>query len=143
MEVVHLAKIKGRNIRRFVIVLKVVKWQGEWRRWGRLEIIGSSGKISYMSLPYIKCPKCGERNSSPSEESYFQCSSCGYLEPKGSIILEENKDYEEEREKRVEVREEELRKWEEEREELCREVIKDLLPNQKVEVSFFDYLPNS
>jgi len=86
-----------------------------------------------MSLPYIKCPKCNER-SSPS--NYWTCPSCGYSESKESVLLEENKDYEEQRNKNWDNRDEELRKWIGEQQNLCKKIIKDCLPNQKVEVSF-------
>lgn len=89
-----------------------------------------------MSLPYVKCSKCGARNSPPKEEDYFLCVGCGYLEPKGSVVLESNKDYEDERERRIEVRDEELKKWEEGQRKLCEKIIKDCLPNRNVKITF-------
>ena len=86
-----------------------------------------------MSLPYIKCPKCNELSSS---QDYWTCPSCGYEETKKNVLLEENKGYQEQRNKNWENREEKLKKWTEEQKNLCKKIIKDCLPNRKIEVSF-------
>lgn len=91
-----------------------------------------------MSLPYIKCPKCQELSSS---QDYWVCPNCGYSESRESVLLEENKDYEEQRNKNWENREAESKKWEEEQEKLCQKVVDYLLPNRNLEINFADRLP--
>lgn len=92
-----------------------------------------------MSFPFVICPKCQAKSFSSNTE-YWNCPSCGYSE-RSRTILEENKDYEEQRNKNWENREEEAKKWEKEQEKLCRKVINYLLPNRHLEVNFADRLP--
>ena len=78
-----------------------------------------------MSL--VLCPKCQQRNWS---QDYFICSNCGYEESREWMLLEENKDFSESRNKGDNPALN-LNFWMEEQENLTKEMVNECLPKEK------------
>ena len=81
-----------------------------------------------MSL--VLCPKCQQKNWS---QDYFVCSNCGYEESRKWVLLEENKDFSENR-SRGDNPALNLNFWMEEQKKLAQEITDRVLPSQKVKV---------
>ena len=87
----------------------------------------------------IKCPNCDARSWS---SDYWTCPSCNYSESREWVLLEENKDYKEGRDRGDEPKLD-LGFWMEEQEKLAQEIADHTLPNQRVKVETVPILANS